>query len=474
MSNAGSVARAQTGAGADAASPVAPTPSTVSSGNQCAICFSALTDGVTLDPCEHSICGGCFASWASTCRCAVPGVPPECVHCATGKVECPFCRVLTTHPSSSENDKRRRKVERDQRHALRQARRDANTRWSLKTFTITKSSESAIGVRFRGKDIIEVVDRSPAHRAGLKAGMRIKEVGGTVVDDNSDSVHEALSASAATFVMKVAVPEPQEQRPAAASAAAVDAPAAAAAAAAVPRAENRRAAEPAPAAAAADAAREREREREVRQRERESEKEKERERVKERNLRLKRYFDDQQQVMDERRAAEKREKLRREQDEAVARHARRAPAAAAPLLQSPPAGPSSAGVAGQQDHGRLDHLMRVRDGELKKLRERLQGQKQDEQAKERAQERVREHDRVRERRLENEKALRALRLKAAARGGTHEVRHEAPHARDINLRELRQGMPPNGMYQNHHRDPQRHLPHAARHIPSGPHRLAMP
>ena len=469
MSNAGSVTRAQPASGGDAASPVAPTPSTVSSGSQCAICFSALTDGVTLDPCEHSICGGCFASWASTCRCAVPGVPPECVHCATGKVECPFCRVLTTHPSSSENDKRRRKVERDQRHALRQARRDANTRWSLKTFTITKSSESAIGVRFRGKDIIEVVDRSPAHRAGLKAGMRIKEVGGTVVDDNSDSVHEALSASATTFVMKVAVPEPQEQRPAAAAAAVDAAPAAAAAA------PNRRAAEAAPAASAADAAREREREREVRQRERESEKEKERERVKERNLRLKRYFDDQQQVMDERRAAEKRDKLRREQDEAVARHARRAPAAA-PLLQSPPAGPSSAAVAGQQDHGRLDHLMRMRDGELKKLRERLQGQKQDEQAKERAKERVREHDRVRERRLESEKALRALRLKAAARGGTtpHDVRHEAPHARDINLRELRQGMPPKGMYQNHHRDPQRHLPHAARHIPSGPHRLAMP
>eukprot|EP01063_Lacrimia_lanifica_P005647 TRINITY_DN1339_c1_g2_i1.p1 TRINITY_DN1339_c1_g2~~TRINITY_DN1339_c1_g2_i1.p1 ORF type:complete len:409 (+),score=70.16 TRINITY_DN1339_c1_g2_i1:42-1268(+) len=183
------------------------------SGPQCSICIAPLGDGVVLDPCGHSICTACFGSWASTCRCAAPGVPPECVHCETGRVECPFCRQLTTLPSDSHNDKKRRKFERDQRHALRRAREqrrreERGRRFIAKTFRVKKSSAGSIGLRFRGRDVTEVVENSPAAEAGLKPMMRILEVNHRPVADDSDVVHDALRDAPNTFTLKAEVAEP--------------------------------------------------------------------------------------------------------------------------------------------------------------------------------------------------------------------------------------------------------------------------
>ena len=317
----GSIERENNPAAAIAATPA--TMTSVTSGPQCAICMNALHDGVTLDPCEHAICQGCFGTWAQTCRCAIPGVPPECVHCATKRVECPFCRVLTTHPSNPENDKIRRKHERDQRHALRRARerrqqeREANVRWVQKQVTLTKDSSDSIGVRFRGKAVIEVVRNSPAEAAGLRQGVRIIEVERRTVEDHSDAVHDALRAAPSTFTMRIEVPQPiavpqndvpirvtggqQTGSAAAAAAASASAPPASApapAAAAPPAAPVA-----VPRNATRDAQREEQRvlQREIehrRQREvaREREREKEKEREAERNLRLERFFADQREV----------------------------------------------------------------------------------------------------------------------------------------------------------------------------------
>eukprot|EP01059_Diplonema_ambulator_P022219 TRINITY_DN3729_c0_g2_i1.p1 TRINITY_DN3729_c0_g2~~TRINITY_DN3729_c0_g2_i1.p1 ORF type:complete len:375 (+),score=86.58 TRINITY_DN3729_c0_g2_i1:112-1125(+) len=181
------------------------------SGPQCAICMSALADGQVLDPCEHAICKPCFATWAKTCRCAIPGVPPECVHCSTGFVECPFCRELTTHPAEAHNDQRKRKMERDQRHALRRARERAQAEqraggYTSKSFKITKNREGTIGVRFRGMEITDVLSNTPAHTAGLQIGMRIMKIEGLPVQDHSDAVHDALKAAPNTFTITVDAP----------------------------------------------------------------------------------------------------------------------------------------------------------------------------------------------------------------------------------------------------------------------------
>eukprot|EP01064_Diplonema_japonicum_P031966 TRINITY_DN589_c0_g1_i1.p1 TRINITY_DN589_c0_g1~~TRINITY_DN589_c0_g1_i1.p1 ORF type:complete len:380 (+),score=89.53 TRINITY_DN589_c0_g1_i1:43-1182(+) len=199
--------------------PIPPTPGTVTSttsGPQCAICMSGLADGKVLEPCEHAICMPCFGTWAQTCRCAIPGVPPECIHCSSGKVECPFCRELTTHPAESKNDQRRRKVERDQRHALRRARERhaAEQRaggYVKKNFKIKKNVEGTIGVRFRGREVTEVLQGTPAYTTGIRQGMRIKQIEGTAVQDHSDAVHDALKSAPTVFMMTVDAPKNQER-----------------------------------------------------------------------------------------------------------------------------------------------------------------------------------------------------------------------------------------------------------------------
>eukprot|EP01062_Namystynia_karyoxenos_P006417 TRINITY_DN12248_c1_g1_i1.p1 TRINITY_DN12248_c1_g1~~TRINITY_DN12248_c1_g1_i1.p1 ORF type:complete len:546 (+),score=112.10 TRINITY_DN12248_c1_g1_i1:65-1639(+) len=96
-----------------------------SSAQLCPVCFCAPDAGevCALQPCGHIMCSPCCTQWARTCRCAVPGVPPECAHCSAGRVECPVCRAPTTRPADSLGDKSRRAMERAQRHALREARR---------------------------------------------------------------------------------------------------------------------------------------------------------------------------------------------------------------------------------------------------------------------------------------------------------------------------------------------------------------
>eukprot|EP01060_Flectonema_neradi_P008991 TRINITY_DN16436_c0_g1_i1.p1 TRINITY_DN16436_c0_g1~~TRINITY_DN16436_c0_g1_i1.p1 ORF type:complete len:326 (+),score=52.04 TRINITY_DN16436_c0_g1_i1:47-1024(+) len=196
---------------------VAATPtSTVFSGPACPICMGALGAGKQLDPCEHTICIPCFDKWAETCRCPIPGVPPACGHCETGKVECPLCRTETTHPADSKNDQRRRKIERDQRHALRRAREQAEREQRLvkKKFKVRRTVGGTIGIRFRGREITEVVESTPAFDCGLRAGMRVYSIDNKKVEDHSDEIFDALCIAPLNFYMICSVPESAGERPA--------------------------------------------------------------------------------------------------------------------------------------------------------------------------------------------------------------------------------------------------------------------
>ena len=190
--------------------------STVFSGPACPICMGALGAGKQLDPCEHTICNPCFDKWAETCRCPIPGVPPACGHCETGKVECPLCRAETVHPADSQNDQRRRKIERDQRHALRRAREQAEREQRVvkKNYKIKRTVGGTIGIRFRGREITEVVESTPAYECGLRAGMRVYAIDNKKVEDHSDEIFDALCIAPLNFYITCSVAETAAERPA--------------------------------------------------------------------------------------------------------------------------------------------------------------------------------------------------------------------------------------------------------------------